>query len=325
MQSLLAPPTHQPRREPWSEEQFAQQRLLVLGMKLDHSTWRSYQSGFHSWQSFILLHHYPLEPSPTTFSNYIMFMCDHIRPSSVISYLSGIVQFLEPLFPNIRLIRNSPLVRDTIIGCKRLRSFPISRKAPFTLSMLNLVVHSPAISYDDILFQTLLLVGFHALLRLGDLCDPTVYSLQNPAKRATRSSLRLFAHHFTYLLPAHKADKFFEGNTILVRQLWDSLPVLSLFHTYIHLRDCHHPFSSPLWLTQDGRVPTRAFFLQRLSAFNFGPTICGQSMRAGGATALAALQVPPHIIQSLGRWSSEAWKIYIRRHPLLLMQYHHPS
>lgn len=321
MNTLWAPPSRQPRREPWTEEQFMQRRLLVLGMKLDHSTWQSYRSAFNSWQSFILDHHYPLEPTPTTLANYIMFMCDYIRPSSVISYLSGIVQFLEPFFPNIRVVRNSPLVRDTIIGCKRLRGVPVSRKSPLTLSMLHIVTQSPSVSYDDVLFQALLLVGFHALLRLGDLCDPTNRSLQNPSKRATRSSLHFSPQYFTYTLPAHKSDKFFEGNIILVRQLWESIPVLAIFHKYIQLRDGRHPFSSPLWLTHEGHVPTRAFFLPRLQAFNFGSSISGQSMRAGGATALATLQVPPHIIQSLGRWSSEAWKIYIRRHPLLLAQY----
>ena len=41
-------------------------------------------------------------------------------------------------------------------------------------------------------------------------------------------------------------------------------------------------------------------------------------MCAGGATTLAELKIPPHLIQAAGRWSSEAWKIYIRKHPILL-------
>lgn len=36
--------------------------------------------------------------------------------------------------------------------------------------------------YDDILFQALILIGFNALLQLGDLCDPDVDSFKNPAK-----------------------------------------------------------------------------------------------------------------------------------------------
>ena len=38
----------------------------------------------------------------------------------------------------------------------------------------------------------------------------------------------------------------------------------------------------------------------------------GRSLRIGGATDLAALGVQPHVIQLLGRWSSEAHTAYTR-------------
>ena len=41
-------------------------------------------------------------------------------------------------------------------------------------------------------------------------------------------------------------------------------------------------------------------------------------MRAGGATSLAEHGVPPSIIQPLGRWSSQAFLVYIRRSPALI-------
>jgi len=41
-------------------------------------------------------------------------------------------------------------------------------------------------------------------------------------------------------------------------------------------------------------------------------------MRAGGATSLAEHGVPPAIIQPLGRWSSQAYLIYIHKNPTLI-------
>ncbi|KJA20154.1 hypothetical protein HYPSUDRAFT_43523 [Hypholoma sublateritium FD-334 SS-4] len=41
-------------------------------------------------------------------------------------------------------------------------------------------------------------------------------------------------------------------------------------------------------------------------------------MRAGGATSLAEHAVSPTLIQAMGRWSSEAFQIYVRKHPVLL-------
>ena len=41
----------------------------------------------------------------------------------------------------------------------------------------------------------------------------------------------------------------------------------------------------------------------------------GHSPRAGGATFYAGLGLSESIIMALGRWSSIAWKIYIRDNP----------
>jgi hypothetical protein len=57
--------------------------------------------------------------------------------------------------------------------------------------------------------------------------------------------------------------------------------------------------------------------MRRLRMF-FPSEIAGQSLRAGGATMLADLGVSPNIIQAAGRWSSEAFRIYIRKNPFLL-------
>ncbi len=47
-------------------------------------------------------------------------------------------------------------------------------------------------------------------------------------------------------------------------------------------------------------------------------SIVGWSMCAGGATDLAEQGVLPYLIQGHGRWSSKAFKIYIRKNPVLL-------
>ncbi|PPQ82622.1 hypothetical protein CVT24_005472 [Panaeolus cyanescens] len=301
--------------------EFATRRLLVLGMKLDSSTWTSYKSAFASWQNFTDLHNFSIQPSTVTLSNYIMFMSDQIKPSSVATYLSGIVQILEPIFPDIRDIRNSSLVRDTLAGCKRMFGSPILRKSPLTVPMVRKVLNSPNSSYDHLLFKTLLVVGFHSLLRLGDLCDPADARHINPAKRASRLSVKFVDDYATFTLPHHKADKFFEGNTIVIKNIFPNIDVNSLFLAYLKKRDRRHPFCSPLWLTEAGKVPDRDFFMEHLQNFAFGSQVSGQSMRAGGATALASIGVPSNIIQAAGRWSSEAWKIYIRRHPILLYHF----
>jgi hypothetical protein len=50
----------------------------------------------------------------------------------------------------------------------------------------------------------------------------------------------------------------------------------------------------------------------------FKNDVAGQSLRAGGATMLAEKGVAPFLIQAAGRWSSEAFRIYVRKNPFLL-------
>ena len=86
---------------------------------------------------------------------------------------------------------------------------------------------------------------------------------------------------------------------------------------YLTARDNKFPFSSPLWLTSTGCIPTQSFFIKRLWSF-FSSDTAGQSLRAGSATSLAKNGVPPSIIQAIRRWASDAFKIYIQKNPVLI-------
>jgi hypothetical protein len=172
-------------------------------------------------------------------------------------------------------------------------------------------------NHDDHLFLTQLLTGFSALLRLGELVLPDTVRLQNYRKVSCRHTVKTYGDHFSFFLPGHKADRFYEGNTVVVKQLSRCPDPFSHFCAYLKSRDKLFPLNPHLWLRSTGRVPTRRWFMTRLREY-FPRTIAGQSMRAGGATALAEAGVPPHIIQAAGRWASSAFQIYIRKNPVLL-------
>ncbi len=75
---------------------------------------------------------------------------------------------------------------------------------------------------------------------------------------------------------------------------------------------------SALWLRANGNIPTRSFFIRKLHFF-FDKEIGGQLMCAGGATFLAKKGTPPSLIQAHGCWSLDAFLIYIRKNPALLI------
>ena len=118
-------------------------------------------------------------------------------------------------------------------------------------------------------------------------------------------------------LPGHKADRFFEGNIVIIQKNHHIFDPHKHFITYLWAHNKKFLFNSPLWLTSKGVIPTRSFFIKCLRCF-FNSDTAGQSLRAGGATSLAENGIPPSIIQAIGRWASNAFKIYIQKNPVLI-------
>lgn len=168
----------------WTRERLLRERALVLGQAIDTSTWKNYGSALNSYLTFVRLHDFPVEPTPDTLSFFTVFMCHHIKPDSVDSYLSGICQQLEPYFPSVREIRKSMLCKRTLTGCRRLRGVPTKHKRALTLHDLQLVInhYSNSNSHNDLLFISQLVTGFFALMRLGELTIPDDKTLFNHRK-----------------------------------------------------------------------------------------------------------------------------------------------
>jgi hypothetical protein len=312
--------SRQPVREPWTRERLERERAIALGQSIDTSTWNNYSSALNSYLEFVKIHNFPVDPTAETLSFFTVFMCFHIKPDSVDTYLSGICQQLEPFFPDVRKNRKSPLVKRTLEGCMRIRAIPTSRKRAITTDDLCIVIshYASSTDHDDRLFVAQLLVGFLALMRLGELTNSDTKKLRNPLKVTKRTSVLISDEFFQFFLPGHKADKFFEGNNILLsRQPHRGIDAYHQFLSYLTSRDRLFPYSSPLWLRSNGTIPTRSWFISRLHLF-FANDVAGQSLRAGGATSLAEMGSPPSLIQAIGRWSSESFRIYIRKNPVLI-------
>ncbi|KAF8988849.1 hypothetical protein BDZ89DRAFT_1106849 [Hymenopellis radicata] len=205
------------------------------------------------------MHKLALTPTADTLSLYIVYMSFEIDPKSVGTYLSGICNKLEDFFPDRPLSASS--------------------------------------THDDVLFVAMLYTGFGALLRLGEITQPDNARLRNPRKLSKRSTVFQVQNGYGFILPYHKADRLFEGNNIIVMKRGDFDP-LPIFYRYLASRDTAFPFNPWLWVRSDGTVPNRRWFIARLRILEPDPTFAGQSLRAGGATALAEDGVAPHLIQA---------------------------
>lgn len=300
-------------------ERLVHERSIALGHALGRSTRGAYSSHLNSYLNFCKMHQLPVEPTEDTMSFYIVYMCAHIEPRSVNSYLSRICSGLEVYYPNVRQVRSSQLVHRTLRGSMRLRSNPIQRKRALNPDDLQLIADRLATSthYDDMLFLCQLVTSFHSLMRLGELVWPDHIALRDYRKLCMRHLVIMGDDEASFLLPAHKADAFFEGSRVLLVRTSQGPDPVAMFTLYLRRHDHLFPMRPELWIKEDGSVPARAWFIAHLRQF-FPRDVAGHSLWSGGATAAAARGMPPHLIQALGRWSSDSWQAYIRKHPVLL-------
>ena len=91
-------------------------------------------------------------------------------------------------------------------------------KRALTTDDLHLVVNHYRNStlHDDLLFISMLQTGFFGLLRLREMTFPDDMSLQNWRKVTRQSTVKILGTHYEFLLPGHKADRYFEGNKIII-------------------------------------------------------------------------------------------------------------
>ena len=159
---------------------------------------------------------------------------------------------------------------------------------------------------------------------------PSKNPSKNPQPALTRTPGNPYARPLQVTkplpIPNHRGDRFFEGNTILVQQTDTPTDPYKPFLAYLEAWDTQFPLNPELWLMLKGHVPTRHWFMSRLCQF-FPKEIAGHSMWSGGATSLAVAGADLAMIQAVGRWSSDAFQIYIRKNPVLIhtVLFGHPA
>jgi hypothetical protein len=311
--------SRQPTRPPWTTDHLIYERSILLGMAIDTSTVNTYTSATNSYLTFCKLHNMPINPTSETLSYYITFQSSHINLKSVESYLSGICNNLEPFFPEIRMNQASTLVKWTLKGALCRHGRPTKRKSPLTTTHLQTITADLANSsdHDDMLFLSMLNTGFPGLLRLREMAVNDNPSLRDFRKIVLHSSLTWVESDFEFLLPAHKTNTTFKGNRIHIARIIGSPDPKPIMANYILSRDRLFPLHSQLWLHKNGLSPTQSWFLNRLRQY-CSADISGQSMRAGGAPALAQAGASVELIRGAGHWSSNTFERYIQKNIIVL-------
>jgi len=88
-------------------------------------------------------------------------------------------------------------------------------------------------SHNNLLSVSMLLTGFFALMCLGEMTFPDDKKIQDWRKISQWHTVISTAENYSFDLPFHKADRFFSGNTILVKRSESPINPVQHFQLYL--------------------------------------------------------------------------------------------
>lgn len=282
---------------------------------LEPNTIRGREWADKAWINFCASH--KVDTKPTTFSAQlymaIMSECGYSW-SSITKGISAMKRAAGSAWASIESDANYALVRSAAHKKVNLQCHyeapPIRIEEIVAMrSSLNMI------RYNDVMAYLLVATGFVNLHRLGELCDPDDDNLVNPNKRIQRDTFKLNADGIQYRLPYSKTDRFYNGVFIALKDV-DIPPELDLrpiWRIWLEARDRKFGLVGPLWLSSTGVVPRQQTVIETMRRV-IRADLSGRSLRAGGATYLASRGATAGFIKARGRWSSDAYRLYVRSH-----------
>lgn len=231
-------------------------------------------------------------------------------------YLSGVrALHIEQGFPDplINCLRLQRVVR----GIKRCQGSPSSSRLPITDDLMLVIWRSLDLRLaDHCMFWAACSLGYFGFLRASEFTVPNLSSFS--------SSLHLGVQDIAVDSPVapscmrikikgSKTDPFRKGCFIHIGVGRPPLCAIHALMTFLTLRG---DAPGPLFLFQSGQPLSRSVLTDWLRQIMASARIPGNfsshSFRIGAATVAARNGVPDHLIQSMGRWSSNAYQLYIR-------------
>ena len=208
-------------------------------------------------------------------------------------------------------------------GIKKSQNNGKTKRLPITTNILkdmcSLLSKGVFTPFLDLMMQCICKLAFFGFLRCGEITC-----------RSQEAQPRFFTHikdihisednaYFKFKLKSSKTDPFRTGLDIIIHENSYLQPVATM-RSYINLRyRIGATCESPLFIGNEHNITplSRETFLsllrellERLGIYD--TRYCGHSLRIGAATSAGAAGVQDHVIQTLGRWSSDCYTRYIR-------------
>ena len=286
---------------------------LFVRYSLAPSTKNSYRSGLNAYLLFC--HQAGISSFPVCHQNLCSF-ASHLSHSvsfkTIKTYLASI-QFVSIALGFPQHIKDFDRLHYVLRGIRRFQGSIFSRPKRGAISKhhLKAIVRFLSLStlhpQDKALFLAASLIAFFGLLRVSEYTYDNFNPSDSNSLMLSDTSIKgsiIFLH-----IRSSKTDPFRQGTTIRIPSINSELcPVVAL-QNFLSFRGLSQ---GPLFRFHDGGQLQRGHMQWLLRQIPGSLNLNTHSFRIGGATAASAAGIPDSTIQILGRWSSNAFKNYIR-------------
>ena len=295
---------------------------FFLAQGLAQSTQKSYASGQRRFIAFCRQAgklHPDGSPCPVeewTLCLFVSFLADSIQHASIKVYLSAIRSLhIEQGFPDPLL--NCLRLQQVMRGIKRFQGSPVAARLPITDSLMMVIRQSLNVTlHDHCMFWAACTLAYFGFLRSAEFTVPNLASFSSAihlsvADIAVDSST--LPSCLCVRIKASKTDPFRKGCFVHIGR--GTLPLCAV-HAVLAYLSLQGDSPGPLFLLQSGQPLSRTILTdwlrQIMSASGIPGNFSSHSFRIGAASVAARNGVPDHLIQALGRWTSNAYQLYIR-------------
>ena len=263
----------------------------------------------------------PWPASETTLRYYCVHAYRTIRHPSIMVYLAAIRHshlergYQDPLI-------DKPLLDYLCKGIRRHQGYQTRARLPLTSSLLTdlrtTLNHSSAInSYDKQAMWAAITLGFYGFLRAGEFT--TNHNRQYEISRhLLLKDVTLATGSYSVVIKGSKTDQDRRSVKLKVGATGTTTCPVRAMRAF--LKEATHRRSTPLFTLSSGQYLTRTKLTSSLrlllEATGLTPEQAARysshSLRIGAATEAAAAGLPTWLIQTAGRWRSDAYRRYIR-------------
>ncbi|KAG2740343.1 hypothetical protein P692DRAFT_20754005, partial [Suillus brevipes Sb2] len=296
------------------------------------ATRETYGSGlltFHVYcDSKMIPEHQRAPVSNILISSFITSMAGHYSAKTIVNYISGVRAWhiLHGLTWSLNDMETDALLKAAISLAPA--STKRSKREPYTIDMITAIRDQLNLAdpLDAAVFACLT-TAFFATARAGEFTIPRLDTF-DPAKHVKPSNVsdtqdRQNLRMKTFFLPRTKSA--LEGEEVSwAKQTGPSDPEEAFAN---HLRVNDPPQNNALFAYRHNdsyRPLTKTKFLQRLTSATKAAgrqPVSGHGIRIGSTLEYLLRNIPFDVVKVKGRWSSDAFLAYLRRHAQILAPY----